>query len=469
VSDPRDALMLKVPPHSTEAEQSLIGALLLSNDAYDRVAWLQPTAFYADSHRLLWQAIRKMIEAGRPADVVTVAQALQDSGELDRVGGPAYLGSLAQNTPSALNIHRYAELVRDKAILRNLIAQSQKIAEDCFTGAEEPRAIAERAEALVLSVLDDEMAGDVDLPRLLMETVDRADEARKTSKPRALGTGYADLDERLGGLAPGYLAIIAARPSIGKTALALNIAEQVSAHQFVAFFSLEMTREEIAHRLLSGRASVPLHQFRSGRLTLDQVNELAAQATEAGQRKLLLDDRPHVGVGYLLARCRRWKRKHGLSLVIVDYLQLMSGKGDTREQEVSSISRGLKALAKELHVPVIALCQLNRALEVRPDKRPYLYDLRESGAIEQDADVVLMLYRDDVHGDDTPNVGLAQVLIRKNRNGQTGEVTLRYMSEYCRFENTADRFVVDARAPRPVVGFRVGSLPADGKMRAAGD
>jgi replicative DNA helicase len=232
----------------------------------------------------------------------------------------------------------------------------------------------------------------------------------------------------------------------------------------VAFFSLEMTGEELAHRLLASRAEVSLHEFRSGRLTIDQVNALAAQATETGQRQLLLDDRPAVGLGYLRARCRRWKRKHGLALVIVDYLQLMRGEGDTREQEVSSLSRGLKVLAKELHVPVIALCQLNRALEGRTDKRPQLYDLRESGAIEQDADIVLMLYREDIHGEDTPNRGLAQVLVRKHRNGPLGEVTLRYLAPYCRFESTEERFQASVASVRAATGFRQLS---GGELKAA--
>lgn len=225
----------------------------------------------------------------------------------------------------------------------------------------------------------------------------------------------------------------------------------------------------MSHRLLASGAAVPLDAIRSGRLTENQVNALAEHASAIGQRRLLMDDRGVVGLGYVRARCRRWKRKHGdLALVVVDYLQLMRGEGETREQEVSSLSRGLKAIAKELHVPVISLCQLNRQLEGRHDKRPHLHDLRESGAIEQDADVVLMLYREDMHGEDTPNRGLCQVLIRKHRNGPLGEVTLRYLADFCRFENTSERFTAGSSALSPVVGFR--QRPADDmKRRAAGD
>ncbi|HZM33879.1 MAG TPA: replicative DNA helicase [Burkholderiales bacterium] len=458
------------PPQSVEAEQSLLGALLLDNQAFDRVADLVAGEdFYRDDHRRIWRHIAKLIEAGRPADVVTVAESIEASEDKDRAGGPAYLAALAQNTPSALNIRRYAELVRDKAILRNLFANAQEIMNACMAGGQEPREIAQQAETMILSVRDSEYPNEVDLPALLMKAVDRVDEARRNGAPRGLRTGLRDLDSKLGGMAPG-LYVLAARPSVGKTALALNIAEQVAARQPVAFFSLEMDREELGHRLLANAGGIPLDAIRSGALDECGVNLLAEVAVQIGQRRLLIDDRAGIGVGYIRACCRRWKRRHGvLALVIVDYLQLMRGTGDTREQEVASISRGLKALAKELHVPVIALCQLNRALEGRTDKRPHLYDLRESGAIEQDADVVLMLYREDLHGEDTPNRGLCQVLVRKHRNGPLGDVTLRYVPELCRFETTAERFAAGVAPIRPVGGFRATRPDTDVKMRLAGD
>ena len=468
-------LLLKAPPHSIEAEQSLLGALLLDNDSYDRVATIVTAAdFYRDDHRRIWGHIVREIEASRPADMVTVWESIAKSDDRDKTGGPAYLGALAQNTPSATNIRRYAELVREKSILRALLSKAGEITAACLAGAEDAREIAQRAEAMVLEVLDSELPADVELPRLMMEAVHRADEARRGEGPRGLRTGFADLDAKLGGLMPGQLVILAARPSVGKTALALNIAEHVAARQAVGFFSCEMSREELGQRLLASASGVPLHQIRSGSLDDAQVNGLAEIAGQLGQRRLLIDDRAAVSVGYIRARCRRWKRRHGLALLVVDYMQLMRGEGETREQEVASLSRGLKALAKELHVPVIALCQLNRALEGRTDKRPQLYDLRESGAIEQDADIVMALYREDImYGDAdsaTPNRGLCQVLVRKHRNGPLGDVTLRYVPELCRFESTQERFSAGVAPIRPVSGFRA-SRPdaADFKMRAAAD
>lgn len=439
-------------PHSREAEQSLIGALLLANDAFDHVSWLQAEDFYADGHRILWRTLRRMLDGGRPADLVTIAEELKQGGELDKAGGPAYIAALAQNTPSALNARRYAELVRDKAIKRKIVHCGQEVIDASFAGARPAREIAEEFEAKALAVLDDEVPDEIDLQTVLMRATDAADDARRIGR-RAIETGFRDLDAKLGGLTPGSLTILAARTSVGKTALALNIAEQVAARQPVAFFSLEMGRDEIADRLLASSAAVPQHAIRGGRLDDEQVNMLAEHASHLGQRRLLLDDRSAVTLGDVRARCRRWKRKHGLGLVIVDYLQLMRGEGDTREQEVSSLSRGLKAIAKQLHVPVIALCQLNRQLEGRHDKRPQLYDLRESGAIEQDADIVLMLYREDLHDEETPNRGLCLVLVRKHRNGPLGEVTLRYVPDYCRFESTERRFQSTTGPNRPRGGL----------------
>ena len=467
---PGEPSMLRAPPNSTEAEQALIGGLLVSNDAYDQVPALVADDFYSGQHRLIWPVLRGMLEAGRPVDIVTLGNELKTKGDLDKVGGVVYLASLEQSAPGALNVRQYAELVRSKAVLRRLMLAAQELQEACATGAEDPHALAERAEQMILAVSGEQVDAEEDLPALLMRIVDRADDARKEGRPSGLRTGFGMLDERLGGLTPGSLTILAARPSVGKTALALNIADQVAARQSVAFFSLEQSRDELGARLLASAAGVPLDAIPSGRLDERQVNAMADAAILGRERMLQIDDRGGIGLGYIRARCRRLKRKHGLGLVVVDYLQLMSGAGSSREQEVSSISRGLKALAKELRVPVLALCQLNRSLEGRTDKRPQLYDLRESGAIEQDADIVLMLYRDEVNGEQGPNHGLCQVLIRKNRNGPLGAVTLRYTPELCRFESTEERFEYGAvTSLRPVRGFRAGGQEIDWKSRSAGE
>ncbi|MFA5913901.1 MAG: replicative DNA helicase [Burkholderiales bacterium] len=456
------------PPYSQECEQSVLGSLILNPNAYDQIPWLNAEAFYREQHRLLFTAIVRMIEAGRSVDMLTLSEEL--GADLEKAGGVAYIGALAANTPSSYNIARYGQIVRDKAILRNVIRVGAEISDMCWAGSHEPREIAEKAETMTLAILSDELGEEVDYPRLLMRSVDRAEAARTSGAAPGLRTGFCDLDAKIRGLRPGNLIVIAGRPGTGKTSLAGCIAEQVSVRQPVAFFSLEMDRDEIADRLLSLASEVPLANMRAGDLTEEQLDCMAACAVQMGKRHLLVDDRSAIGIGYLRARCRRWKRKHGLGLVIVDYLQLLRGSGDNREQEISSISRGLKSLAKELHVPVIALSQLNREIEKRPDKRPHLSDLRESGAIEQDSDLVLMLHRDDVHGDETPNNGLAQIFIRKHRNGPLGDVTLRYRAELCRFESTDEHFSAGPVSNvRSIGGFRMTKHGVDLKARASGD
>jgi replicative DNA helicase len=408
---------LRVPPHSTEAEQSIIGALLVDNQAFDSVSWLTADAFYADGHRRIWQCIVRMLEAGKAADIVTVCDDLGPV-ELERAGGPAYLASLAQNTPSALNVRRYADLVRQKHMLRELAQRATGIAEQALSGAADPAQIIEEAEASILEVRDthDGRRGEaIHIGQACTEYVEWVDE-----NPNGIETGFVDLDSLTGGLMPGNLVLIAGRPSMGKTALALQFSENISATVPGLMFSLEATRREIAGRLIEW------HKHRAGRdAAVDKVFNL----------KFFIDDSAGITTGTMRARLRRVKRKHGLSLVVVDYLQLMRGRGDSREQEVASISRDLKAIAKDFQVPVVALAQLSRKVEERSDKRPTMADLRESGALEQDADVILFPFRPDYYDSkfEAP-LAEAEIIVAKNRNnGRTGVVKVMFARDLNRF------------------------------------
>lgn len=408
-------LQLKVPPHSREAEQSLLGALLLDNTAFDRVSWLAAEAFYADQHRRLWSCLARMIDAGKPADMVTVCVELGE-GDLDKVGGAAYLAALMQNTPSAMNILRYAEVVRDKAIFRQLAQRGIEIADRALSGNEDPRALADEAESSFLSVLDNRARSDaVHIGQAATEYIEWID-----ANPNGIETGLKGVDALTGGLQPGNLVIIAGRTHMGKTSLALQMAEHICGQLPGQMFSLESTRREIAGRLIEW------HKHRIGRdAAVDKVFNL----------KLFIDETPAISPGAVRARLRRFKRQHGLALVVVDYLQLMDGKGDSREQEVSFISRQLKAIAKEFEVPMIALAQLNRKVEERADKRPHMSDLRESGAIEQDADLILLLYRPDYYDAEfAGSLAEAEIHVPKNRNtGRTGLVKVMFARDIGRF------------------------------------
>jgi replicative DNA helicase len=411
--EPIDAMRL--PPQAIECEQSVIGGLLLSSQALDRIEFLEAHHFYSQQHRLAYTCIRAMVEAGRVVDVLTVSEELKAAGDLERVGGQAYLGSLALNTPSAANIRRYAEIVRDKAILRNLQVHAMAIMEASYEPGAVPAELAQQAETRMLSVLQADGGDEVSFATAISEAMDARDEVTQ-----ALSTGFPNLDAKLsgGGLKPGQLIIVAGRSSMGKSALALNIAEAVAKQKMVAFFTLEMTRRELAQR------SIDYHESQIG------LND-ALQHTMT--MLMQVDETSAVTLGHIRMRLRRIKRKHGLGLVVVDYLQLMKGEGENRTQEVGSLSRGLKAIAKEFAVPVIAVAQINRGVEGRTDKRPMLSDLRESGDIENDADVVLMIYRDDYYSPGSPALGLAEVIIRKQRSGPVGTVNMAFNARYTRF------------------------------------
>jgi len=410
-------LVLKQPPHSTEAEQSLLGALLLDNAAFEKVSWLTDNAFYSDSHRRLWRCLARLIEAGRAADIVTVAEALGD--ELDKAGGPAYLGALAQNTPSAVNIETYARLVYEKSVQRQLAQVGTEIAEAALAPAVgDVGALLDEAESKILQIGEHRarQADIVSIGQAVTEYLEWIDE-----HPNGIETGLKDVDALTGGLLPGNLVVIAGRPHMGKTAYALQCAEHICAVDKPGIvFSLESSRREIAGRL------VEWHKHRLGR---------NAAADRIYQLKLFIDESSAIGPGAIRSKLRRMKKANGCSLVVVDYLQLVRGKGDSREQEVAFVSRELKAIAKEFQVPVIALAQLNRDVEKRADRRPHMADLRESGSIEADADLILLLYRPDYYEKDCQTaMPEAEIIVAKNRNnGRTGSVKVMFSRELGRF------------------------------------
>jgi replicative DNA helicase len=451
-SDPQ-LLALKVPPHSVEAEQSLLGGLLLDNQAFDKIADLvSADDFYRDDHRRIFRHLSKLIEHARPADVVTVAESIEASEDKDRTGGPAYLGSLAQNTPSALNIRRYAELVRERSVQRRLIQVATEIAESALapTGKDIGQMLDE-AETRILEVGERGQRGTQGFESIqpvlarVFERIDHLYHQENKSDVTGLPTGFADLDEKTAGLQQGDLVIVAGRPSMGKTAFALNMAEHVAVGNGVpvAIFSMEMGATQLAMRLLGSIARVDQHKMRTGRLNDEEWSRLSTAMGKLHDAPIFIDETAALNSLELRTRARRIHRQCGkLGLVMVDYLQLMSApsssQGENRATEISEISRSLKALAKELSAPVVALSQLNRALETRNDKRPMMSDLRESGAIEQDADLILFIYRDEVYYPEKPeSKGTAEVIIGKQRNGPIGKIDLTFLGEHTRFEDRA--------------------------------
>ena len=449
-SDPQ-LLALKVPPHSAEAEQSLLGGLLLDNQAFDKIADLVGAEdFYRDDHRRIYRHLAKLIEHGKPADVVTVAESIEASEDKDRTGGPAYLGTLAQNTPSALNIRRYAELVRERSVQRRLIHVATEIAESALApSGKEIGQLLDEAELRILEVGDRGQRGTQGFESIqpvlarVFERIGHLYHLENKSDVTGLPTGFADLDEKTAGLQQGDLVIVAGRPSMGKTALALNMAEHVAVKSGVpvAIFSMEMGATQLAMRLLGSIARVDQHLMRTGRLNDEEWSHLSTAMGKLHEAPIFIDETGALNALELRTRARRIHRQCGkLGLIVVDYLQLMSASkdGENRATEISEISRSLKALAKELSVPVVALSQLNRALETRNEKRPMMSDLRESGAIEQDADVILLIYRDEVYYPEKPDAkGKAEVIIAKQRNGPIGTVNLTFLGQYTRFEDRA--------------------------------
>lgn len=444
-----DVSRLRVPPHSIEAESSVLGGLLLDNGAWDRVGdVLDESDFYRYEHRLIFAAVRALVDASKPADVVTVFNHLQDQGKAGECGGLAYLNSLAQYVPSASNIRRYAEIVRERSILRKLVTASDEIATHAFNPQGRPVAqIVDEAEQKIFSIGEQGARmkqGFQSMESLVVKLLDRVQEmAEHPNDITGVPTGFADLDRMTSGLQAGDLVVLAARPSMGKTAFAINIAEHVALKEGlpVAVFSMEMGASQLAVRIVGSIGRIHQGRLRTGKLNPDEWPRLTEAIERLRTVSLHIDETPGLTTSELRANARRLARQCGkLGLIVVDYLQLMGGSsaaGDNRATELGEISRGLKMLAKELQCPVIALSQLNRSVEQRTDKRPMMSDLRESGAIEQDADIIMFIYRDEYYNKDSKEPGVAEIIIGKQRNGPTGTVKLTFLAPLTRFENYA--------------------------------
>jgi len=441
---------LRIPPHSLEAESSVLGGLLLDNSAWDRVGDLVTDSdFYRYEHRLVFAAVAALINSSRPADVITVFEHLQSLGKADEVGGLAYLNSLAQYVPSASNIRRYGEIVRERAILRNLVTASDEIATTAFSPKGRPVAqILDEAEQKIFHIGEEGSRmkqGFQSMNSLVVQLLDRVEEmSQNPNDITGVPTGFHDFDRMTSGMQPGDLIVLAARPSMGKTALAINIAENVAVQEGlpVAVFSMEMGASQLALRIVGSIGRIDQGHLRTGKLSDDEWPRLTEAIEKLRNVSLHIDETPGLTTSELRANARRLSRQCGkLGLIVVDYLQLMSGSSsdgsDNRATELGEISRGLKMLAKELQCPVIALSQLNRSVEQRTDKRPMMSDLRESGAIEQDADVIMFIYRDDYYNKDSKEPGVAEVIIGKQRNGPTGTIKLAFLKPITKFESLA--------------------------------
>lgn len=439
---------LKVPPHSIEAEQSVLGGVMLDNNAWERIAELvSENDFYRHDHRQIFRALSSLAARNQPFDVVTVAETLDREGLGEQVGGLAYLGQLAKNTPSTANIVAYAQIIRERATLRQLISTSSEIADNAFNPrGRQAGEILDEAEQKIFAIAESrpKTGGPQAVTELLTKAIDRIDTLFNSDGAiTGLSTGFADLDNMTSGLQPADLVIVAGRPSMGKTTFAMNLVENavLRSDKAVLVFSLEMPGESLIMRMLSSLGRIDQTKVRSGRLDDDDWPRLTSAVNLLNDRKLFIDDTAGLSPMEMRARARRVVREHGdLSLIMIDYLQLMrigGGGSENRTNEISEISRSLKALAKEFNVPVVALSQLNRSLEQRPNKRPINSDLRESGAIEQDADVIMFVYRDEVYHPDSQDKGVAEIIIGKQRNGPIGTARLAFLGKYTRFENLA--------------------------------
>ncbi|XAH25104.1 replicative DNA helicase [Xylophilus sp. GW821-FHT01B05] len=449
-STDHEVAQLRVPPHSIEAESSVLGGLLLDNGAWDRVGdLLKEDNFYRFEHQLIFTAISVLINGSKPADVITVFEHLQSQGKAEEVGGLVYLNQLAQYVPSASNIRRYAEIVRERGILRKLVTASDEIATNAFNPQGRPVAkILDEAEQKIFNIGEEGSRmkqGFQSMDTLVVELLDRVQEmADNPNDITGVPTGFIDLDRMTSGLQAGDMVVLAARPSMGKTAFAVNIAEHVALNEGlpVAVFSMEMGASQLAVRIVGSIGRIDQGHLRTGKLSDDEWPRLTEAIERLRTVSLHIDETPGLTPSELRANARRLARQCGkLGLIVVDYLQLMSGSSssgsDNRATELGEISRGLKMLAKELQCPVIALSQLNRSVEQRTDKRPMMSDLRESGAIEQDADIIMFIYRDDYYNKDSKEPGVAEVIIGKQRNGPTGTVKLAFLKPLTRFESLA--------------------------------
>ena len=446
-----DAAFDRVPPQSVPAEMAVLGSILLDNEAVGKVVEMLDTgAFYKSAHRKIYTAILGLYETNEPVDLITLSEALKRQGVLDDVGGAYYLTELSEAVPSAANVEYHARIVLEKFLLRRLIEESANISRDCYDGQDEVFDILDRSEARIFSLSERKMRKSYEhISPIMHNTFEKIEKFHgQSGTVTGVPSGYADLDELTSGFQESELIIVAGRPSMGKTAFVLNVARNAAVEGKVAvgLFSLEMSSEALAMRLLTAEARIDAHLLRTGRLREEQWQQLSMRAGALAEAPIFIDDTPGISVLELRSKARRMKKEHDIGLIIIDYLQLMQGpKGiESRQQEISTISRSLKALAKELDVPVLALSQLSRAVESRPDKRPMLSDLRESGAIEQDADMVMFVFRPEYYKrpEEAQAEGIegkAEIIIAKQRNGPIGDVNLTFIKKYAKFENWTGR------------------------------
>ncbi len=437
-----EALLKRVLPHSIEAEQSVIGCMMISRDAITVAAdMLQEDDFYSRQYALIFQAIVELNDAGKSVDIITLQNKLREKDAPPEVSSLEFVKELMLSPMTTVYIRDYAEIVAEKAVLRRLIKASDEVINTCYAGKGSLETILDDAEKSIFHIVQRRNTSDyVPIRQIVLSAMERIEKASKTKgNVTGVATGFLDLDYKTAGMQPADLILVAARPSMGKTALVLNIAQYVAfkSNLPLAVFSLEMSREQLVNRLFSLESRVDSQHIRTGNLSDREWEDLIDGAGIVGRSKLIIDDTPGISIPELRSKCRKFKMEQDIQMVIIDYLQLMSGSGrsDSRQQEVSDISRALKALARELNVPVIALSQLSRAVEQRPDHRPMLSDLRESGAIEQDADVVMFIYRDDYYNKDSEKKGIAEIIIAKQRNGPIGTVELAWLPDYTKFAN----------------------------------
>ncbi len=438
--------MDRIPPNSVDAEKSTLGSMLLDRDAIAKVIEiLKENDFYREANSIIFNAINNLFDKGEPVDLVTITEELREAGNLDVVGGASYINSLVNSVPTAANVEHYAKIVEEKSILRRLIKIADQIAQLGYSGDLEIDNILDNAEQLIFNISQKRSVQSFDgIKDILMETFENIEKlSANDGAVVGIPTGFRDLDKMTSGLQPSDLVILAARPSMGKTALALNIAQYaaVKAKESVAIFSLEMSKSQLVQRMLCSEAQVDSHRLRTGQLRDTDWRRLSKAAGSLSESRIFIDDTPGIRVMEMRAKARRIQAEHGLDLILIDYLQLMQGRSgsESRQQEVSEISRSLKGLARELNVPVVSLSQLSRAVEQRNDKRPQLSDLRSSGSIEQDADVVAFIYRDDYYNPDSERAGITEIIIGKQRNGPVGTVELAFQKEYTRFVDLSKR------------------------------
>lgn len=446
-----DLANLKVPPHSVEAEQSVLGGMMIANDSWDNIAdVVSESDFYRGAHRQIFVQMDKLVEAGEPIDVITLSEALNNAGELEAVGGLAYLAELAKNTPSVANIRAYARVVRERSTLRSMIAVANQVSDNAFNAeGRDSGELLDEAERQIMQITEDRpnQGGPEEVNPLLKRAVERIDELfNSDGNITGVSTGFADLDEMTSGLQRSDLVIVAARPSMGKTTFAMNLVEHavLNGDKPVVVFSMEMPAESLIMRMISSIGRINQTKVRSGKLDEEDWPKLTAAVSQLKDRPLFIDDTAALTPTEIRSRARRIAREHGeIGMIMIDYLQLMQvagGGSDGRTAEISEISRSLKTIAKEFNCPVVALSQLNRSLEQRPNKRPINSDLRESGAIEQDADVIMFIYRDEVYNEETQDKGVAEIIIGKQRNGPIGTSRLAFIGQFTRFDNLSTHY-----------------------------